>query len=202
MFFVNSQEKYQLRLKILEEGLRMPSSNSSGQPSSEAKPLRNGLSVASRRQSLGGAGADKIPKFTTNGSSANNKRSPSPRPSSLSVSSSMVLRRAKGVSKSFDGGSRDLSHSVTSLISKTKISGKFANTSLDCGGSEEKERGEGLKNEELVDSIDSKDNKPNEEQVSGFLYDLLQKEVVMLRKACEEKDQGLKDKESAIEVSY
>jgi Microtubule-associated protein 70 len=201
VIFVNSQEKYQLRLKILEEGLRMPS-NSSGHTNSEGKPLRNGTSVVSRRQSLGGAGTDKIPNLIFNGSSVNNKRLPSPRPSSLLVSSSMVLRRAKGVSKSFDGGSRDLSHSVTSLISKTNKFGNFANTSLDCGGSEEKEKGEGLKNEEQVDSNNSKDVEPNEEQVSGFLYDLLQKEVVILRKACEAKDQGLRDKDSAVEVNY
>jgi Microtubule-associated protein 70 len=179
----------------------MPS-NSSVHTNSEVKPLRNGTSVFPRRQSLGGAGADKIPKLTSNGSSVNNKRSPSPRTSSLSVSSSMVLRRAKGVSKSFDGGSRDLSRSVTSLISKTNKFGKFANTSLDCGDSEEKEKGEGLKNEEQVDSNNSKDTELNEEQVSGFLYDLLQKEVIVLRKACEEKDQGLMDKDSAIEVNY
>jgi hypothetical protein len=36
--------------------------------------------------------------------------------------------------------------------------------------------------------------------VSGVLYDMLQKEVVSLRKACHEKDQSLKDKDDAIEV--
>ncbi|KAJ4801067.1 Microtubule-associated protein 70-2 [Rhynchospora pubera] len=192
------KEKYQLRLRVLEDGLRMPS-NSSGRTNSEGKPLSNGVSVVSRRQSLGGAGIDKIPKLTSNGT-VNNKRSPSPRPSSLSVSSSMVLRRAKGVSKSFDGGSRELSRSATSLISKTKKSGDFANTSLDGGVSEEKEKRGVLKNEQQLDLNNSKDNEPIEEQVSGFLYELLQKEVVTLRKACQEKDQGLKDKESAIEM--
>lgn len=177
--------------------------NSSGRTNSEGKPLRNDISVVSRRQSLGGAGAaDKVHKLISNGSSVNNKRSPSPRPSSLSVSSNMVLRRAKGASKSFDGGSRDLSRSVTSLTSNTNKSGNFAKTPLGVGVSEEKEKGEGLRNEEQVDSNISKDNEPNEEQVSGFLYDMLQKEVITLRKACEEKDQGLKDQNSAIEVSY
>ncbi|KAJ1701432.1 hypothetical protein LUZ63_001211 [Rhynchospora breviuscula] len=190
------KEKYQLRLRVLEDGLRMPS-NSSGRTNSEGKPLSNGVSVVSRRQSLG-AGTDKIPKLTSNGT-VNNKRSPSPRPSSLSVSSSMVLRRAKGVSKSFDGGSRELSRSATSLISKPKKSGDFANTSLDGGVSEEKKGGV-LKNEQQLDLNNSKDNEPIEEQVSGFLYELLQKEVVTLRKACQEKEQGLKDKDSAIEM--
>lgn len=177
--------------------------NSSGRTNSEGKPLRNDISVVSRRQSLGGAGAaDKVHRLISNGSSVNNKRSPSPRPSSLSVSSSMVLRRAKGASKSFDGGSRDLSRSVTPLTSNTNKSGNFAKTPLGVGVSEEKEKGEGLRNEEQVDSNISKDNEPNEEQVSGFLYDMLQKEVITLRKACEEKDQGLMDQNSVIEVSY
>ena len=43
--------------------------------------------------------------------------------------------------------------------------------------------------------------KPEQEDyVSGMLYDMLQKEVVYLRKACNERDQTLKDKDDAIEV--
>lgn len=40
----------------------------------------------------------------------------------------------------------------------------------------------------------------NEDYVSGLLYDMLQKEVIALRKACHEKDHSLKDKDNAIEV--
>ena len=43
-----------------------------------------------------------------------------------------------------------------------------------------------------VDSVDS---------VPSVLYDFLQKEVIALRKAGHEKDQSLKDKDDAIEVS-
>ena len=39
-----------------------------------------------------------------------------------------------------------------------------------------------------------------EDTVPGLLYDLLQKEVIALRKAGHEKDQSLKDKDDAIEV--
>lgn len=39
-----------------------------------------------------------------------------------------------------------------------------------------------------------------EDCVSGILYDMLQKEVMMLRRVCHEKDQNLKDKDNAIEV--
>ncbi|PQQ06438.1 hypothetical protein Pyn_19216 [Prunus yedoensis var. nudiflora] len=40
----------------------------------------------------------------------------------------------------------------------------------------------------------------HEDYVSGVLYDMLQKEVVSLRKAGHEKDQTLKDKDDAIEM--
>ncbi|XP_051138815.1 microtubule-associated protein 70-1-like [Andrographis paniculata] len=39
-----------------------------------------------------------------------------------------------------------------------------------------------------------------EDYVSGVLYDMLQKEVMMLRKACHEKNQSMKDKDNAIEM--
>jgi hypothetical protein len=41
-----------------------------------------------------------------------------------------------------------------------------------------------------------------EDSVPGVMYDLLQKEVVALRKAGHEKDQSLKDKDDAIEVDF
>ncbi|XP_014489776.1 microtubule-associated protein 70-1 isoform X2 [Vigna radiata var. radiata] len=40
----------------------------------------------------------------------------------------------------------------------------------------------------------------NEDCVSGMLYDMMQKEVISLRKSCHEKDQTLKDKDDAIEM--
>ncbi|RVW35940.1 Microtubule-associated protein 70-1 [Vitis vinifera] len=39
-----------------------------------------------------------------------------------------------------------------------------------------------------------------DDSVSGVLYDMLQKEVITLRRACHEKDQSLKDKDDAIEM--
>ncbi|KAF7832212.1 microtubule-associated protein 70-2-like [Senna tora] len=39
-----------------------------------------------------------------------------------------------------------------------------------------------------------------EDSLPGILYDLLQKEVLALRKASHEKDQNLKDKDDAIEM--
>ncbi|AQL00735.1 Microtubule-associated protein 70-1 [Zea mays] len=59
-------------------------------------------------------------------------------------------------------------------------------------------------NERADNNTDEKSNettnKNSAETVSGFLYDMLQKEVISLRKSCHEKDQILKDKDDAIEM--
>ncbi|KAJ9544029.1 hypothetical protein OSB04_023736 [Centaurea solstitialis] len=49
-------------------------------------------------------------------------------------------------------------------------------------------------------NVKEKDKSNLEDFVSGMLYDMLQKEVLTLRKACHQKDQNLKDKDSAIEI--
>ncbi|PWA45180.1 microtubule-associated protein 70 [Artemisia annua] len=47
---------------------------------------------------------------------------------------------------------------------------------------------------------DEKDKSKPEDFVSGMLYDMLQKEVLTLQKACHQKDQNIKDKNNTIEV--
>ncbi|KAJ0713847.1 putative microtubule-associated protein [Helianthus annuus] len=52
------------------------------------------------------------------------------------------------------------------------------------------------------DHADEKDKSKSksEDFVSGMLYDMLQKEVLNLQKACHQKDQNLKEKENTIEI--
>ncbi|KAI7748774.1 hypothetical protein M8C21_022778, partial [Ambrosia artemisiifolia] len=52
------------------------------------------------------------------------------------------------------------------------------------------------------DHTDEKDKSKSksEDFVSGMLYDMLQKEVLNLQKACQQKDQNLKEKENTIEI--
>ncbi|XP_015895395.1 microtubule-associated protein 70-1 [Ziziphus jujuba] len=177
------KEKYHLRLKVLEESLRgTPNSNNRSTP--EGRSISNG---PSRRQSLGGA--DNISKLTSNGFLP--KRTPS---RSLSSSTSSVLKHAKGTSKSFDGGTRSLDRGKV-LLNGTSPSFSF-NQSCDA-----------TKDSEATNWKGNLDDKPNEfptvdteDSVPGVLYDLLQKEVVALRKAGHEKDQSLKDKDDAIEM--
>ncbi|KAJ4762671.1 Microtubule-associated protein 70-2 [Rhynchospora pubera] len=149
------KEKYHLRLKVLEEGLRMSASGAR-------------TSVSSRRQPNGGANS---------GSKANGflARRPSFQMRSSSTATTIVSH-AKGASKSFDG--RLVNGSGHSLNGSTDDSEN---------NSDEKINGE-LSNGE------------SEDTVSGLLYDMLQKEVISLRKACHEKDQSLKDKDDAIEM--
>uniref|UniRef100_A0A453R9Z8 Uncharacterized protein n=1 Tax=Aegilops tauschii subsp. strangulata TaxID=200361 RepID=A0A453R9Z8_AEGTS len=174
------KEKYQLRLKVLEDGLRGPPSGSS-RPPTEGKSFSNG---PSRRLSLGGA--DNMSKVSPNGLLT--RRSPSFHSrSSLSSSSSLILKHAKGTSKSFDGGTRSLD--------RGKVHGNgshLLNKSTDAVKDREANNADQRSNETT--------NSNSIEMVSGFLYNMLQKEVVSLRKACHEKDQSLKDKDDAIEM--
>lgn len=178
------KEKFQLRLKVLEESLRGNSTNSN-RSAPEGRSISNG-----RRQSLGGVDAmSKANGFLP-------KRSPTLQSrSSLTSSASMMLRHAKGVSKSFDGGTRSLDRG------KIMLNGASQNyaPSKSC---------EASKDTEVQDTPkESPDEKPIErpaadkdDSVPGVVYDLLQKEVIALRKAALEKDQSLKDKDDAIEM--
>ena len=178
------QEKYQLRLKVLEESLRGSSSSNRSTP--DGRGISNG---PSRRQSLGGA--DIISKLTSNGFLSKRTQS-----RSLSSSTSSVLKHAKGTSKSFDGGTRSLDRS-----SKLLLNGAGQNHSFN-------QPRDGTKDTETPSPWKgNSDEKPNEftpadtkDSVPGILYELLQKQVVALRKAGHEKDQSLKDKDDAIEV--
>jgi hypothetical protein len=100
-----------------------------------------------------------------------------------STTTTTLVNHAKGASKSFDGGCRSLDRY------KGHVNGIGMNVSADS--SEDKES----------NNSDEKEVVEQEDTVSGMLYDMLQKEVVALRKACHEKDQSLKDKDDAVEVT-
>ncbi|KAA0032457.1 microtubule-associated protein 70-1 [Cucumis melo var. makuwa] len=181
------KEKYQLRLRVLEESLR-GSSGGNNRSTPEGRSISNG---PSRRQSLGGV--DNISKLTSNGFLS--KRTPGSQFRSLSSSSSTVLKHAKGTSKSFDGGTRSLDRG------KVSLNGLLPSYSFNqsCDATKDSEV-----NNDWKSNPDEKGNESptieSEDSVPGTLYDLLQKEVIALRKAGHEKDQSLKDKDDAIEM--
>ncbi|KAJ3672886.1 hypothetical protein LUZ60_006260 [Juncus effusus] len=139
------KEKFHLRLKVLEEGLRISASGARPKQSTTSKS--NGF--LARR-----------PSFQTR-----------------SANTATIVSHAKGASKSFDGR----------LVNG---SGCANGSGVDGEGEEGKEGANG----------EATGGETGEDTVSGVLYDMLQKEVVGLRKACHEKDQSLKDKDDAIEM--
>ncbi|GMH20348.1 hypothetical protein Nepgr_022189 [Nepenthes gracilis] len=178
------KEKYQLRLKVLEESLR-GTSTGNNRTTSEGRTLSN-----EHRQSLGGA--DNIAK--ANGFLL--KRAPSFQSrSSLTSSTSMMLRHAKGVSKSFDGGTRSLDRgkilfngtSRAYTLSQSSEGARDNESQNSCQGNSDEKQNE-------FQPVDTEDSVP------GAFYLLLQKEVIALRKAGHEKDQSMKDKDDAIEI--
>ncbi|CAN7102348.1 unnamed protein product [Brassica rapa subsp. narinosa] len=178
------KEKFQLRLKVLEESLRGPPSGGN-RTTPEGRSISNG---PSRRQSLGGA--DVIPKLTSNGFFS--KRTPSSQFRSLSSSASTVLKHARGTSKSFDGGSRSLDRSK--LLTNERSSKFPLNQSSE--GTSEGDSPNSTKQEESEKPAGGASN----DSVPGVLHDLLQKEVITLRKAAHDKDQSIRDKDEAIEM--
>lgn len=167
----------------------MRSPNTAPRGSSDGRSSSNG---PSRRQSLGGA--ENISKLTSNGFLP--KRSPSFQ--LRSSGSSSVLKHAKGTSKSFDGGSRSLDRS------KVLLNGLGPNfkQSQSCDGTKETETQSSTWKATQEEKPSDIQVTETEDTVSGLLYDMLQKEVMSLRKAGHEKDQSLKDKDDAIEVGF
>ncbi|WJZ93804.1 hypothetical protein VitviT2T_012713 [Vitis vinifera] len=182
------KEKYQLRFKVLEERLRAsPSGNL--RTTSEGRSISNG---PSRRQSLGGA--ENLSRSASNGFAL--RRTANSQSGSIrSNSASVLLRNAKISSRSFDGGSRSLDRDKVipnaarkhEVLTDTNDQIQNAKTIGTHEASTNGNRSEKTKSE-LDDSV------------SGVLYDMLQKEVITLRRACHEKDQSLKDKDDAIEM--
>uniref|UniRef100_A0A1J3GDG1 Microtubule-associated protein 70-4 n=1 Tax=Noccaea caerulescens TaxID=107243 RepID=A0A1J3GDG1_NOCCA len=178
------KEKFILRLRVLEDSLKRPTSSSNrGTPGGTS--TSNG---PSRRQSL--AGAETSPKLTSNGS-LTKRTAPSSQLRSLSTSASTILKHAKGTSISFDGGTRTLDRNKV-LINRPGLS-----FPLNHQSSEGTSGGDSLSS---MKGEESDDKSASNDSVSGVLYDLLQKEVITLRKAAHEKDQSLRDKDEAIEM--
>ncbi|KAI3436992.1 uncharacterized protein J3R85_005711 [Psidium guajava] len=174
------KEKYQLRFRVLEEKLK--GSNGNARMHSEGKST-NGHS---RRLSL--SGLEHLSRQHSNGS-FQKKASNAPASLLRSNSASILLRHARVSSASFDGGSKSLD--------------KLMPNSTDNGNATDI-AGEQTKSTEMIEIANGNHNgkaQPEDEDfVSGTLYDILQKEVIALRKAGHEKDQSLKEKDDAIEM--
>lgn len=108
-----------------------------------------------------------------------------------SNSANTLLKSSKISSRSFDGGSRSLDKMIPNSAEKDHAQeniGDLTQTTEMNSSSEEIANGNHTEKAEREDCV------------SGVLYDMLQKEVITLRKVCNEKDQSLKEKDNAIEV--
>ncbi|KAK2995864.1 hypothetical protein RJ640_012073 [Escallonia rubra] len=133
-------------------------------------------------------------------------------PGGVSCPTSEVKSRSNGLSRRQSlGGAENLSRiSPNGFLSRKTIGSIRSNgahaTEYDHrptnAGEQVQSNGNDCKLEENGDGPIEKIKTQHEDYVSGMLYDMLQKEVITLRKACHEKDQGLKDKDDAIEEKY
>ncbi|CAL0322929.1 unnamed protein product [Lupinus luteus] len=183
------KEKYQLRFKVLEERIKASNGNSK-MLASEGKNI---VSRHSRRQSFGGA--ESLSVSSSNGF-LSRKNSSSKSGSLRSNNASVLLTHTKHSSRSFDGGSRSLERVRPTSDANANVLNNMATNTDDQ-----------ITTTETTTTRESANSTPNEkskseheDHVSGLLYDMLQKEVISLRKACREKDQALKDKDDAIEM--
>ncbi|KAI4300887.1 hypothetical protein L6164_034214 [Bauhinia variegata] len=183
------KEKYQLRFKVLEERIKGSNNNSK----ITASDRRNIAGGPSRRQSFGGA--ESLSRSSSNGYLSRktlNSKSGSPRSNSASV----LIKHAKLSSRSFDGGNGSLEKKRPTSDAHGRDKMPAATNDLASSTTEAMTTHEESANGTPIE----KSKAEHEDYVSGMLYDMLQKEVISLRKACLEKDQSLKDKDDAIEM--
>ncbi|GAB2221657.1 hypothetical protein Drorol1_Dr00012842 [Drosera rotundifolia] len=165
------KEKYLLRFKVLEERMRTTPSSNFSRMIPEVRTTSNGCP---RRLSFGGA--EVLSAMSSNGHAS--KKSTNSSAGSLRANDAVsLLKNAKLMPRPFDDDD-DRPQEGHKLFPSPKANGISP-----------------------VNDIDQEPKgKENNDTVSGALYDMLQKEVINLRKACHEKDQILKDKDSALEI--
>ncbi|KAJ1436021.1 Microtubule-associated protein 70 [Sesbania bispinosa] len=182
------KEKYQLRFKILEDRIKASNGNSK----LTALDGRNMASGPSRRQSIGGA--EILSGSYSNGYPSRKSSSSISKSGSVRSNSAIVLlKHAKLSSRSFDGGSRSLERERPTSVANER-------DNMPTKTNDQTTKTVTTHTESANGTPIEKTRADNEDYVSGMLYDMLQKEVISLRKACQEKDQTLKDKDDAIEM--
>lgn len=227
------QEKLQLRLKVLEEGLQS-GNGTVRRPVVEAKRSSSVTTNGSTRRTT--SGSEEGSRLLANGSRTRRSAVAQLR---SSMSSSTLLKNGR-MTSSFDGGrstdggaspkgkpftngfeelrtgrKNSAEAGKSSRPASPKISGPAssqypvpaspkksgpASLQISAPASPESEKASEVAQEKAESTAPAADSEID--TVSGVLYDMLQKEVITLRKAMHEKDQSLKDKDDAIEVCY
>ncbi|OMO64681.1 Myosin II heavy chain-like protein [Corchorus olitorius] len=187
------KEKFKLRLKILEDGLKHVSSfsvnpkNASSSPKPEKTSNLLGFLTSSgglRKRSTSQPRASRscllqqpnVETETPNSSAGINKL----------ASGENVVRRNLWVSRCKVADSNDKENAEMKVNTNSNVSNQDGDSTSTSTASDER------KNNEHRGNAD--------DMVSGFLYDRLQKEVINLRKCCEAKDSSLNAKNEEIKI--
>ncbi|ONK78818.1 uncharacterized protein A4U43_C02F22750 [Asparagus officinalis] len=178
------KERFQLRLKVVEDGLK--------------SSLRSGIhyenrsnAFLSRSRSVNGADVSfnpSSPVVSIRKSPASGSRSPA-----LPSPTTTMLKNAKGASKSFDGGRSSVDDQCGAKPFGYAYKNDYLRDDTVSSTSSDVEENKTGRPTDLLESV-------GDDFVSGVFYDVLQKEVIALRKACHEKEQCLKDKDNSIEM--
>ncbi|KAJ8510477.1 hypothetical protein OPV22_000911 [Ensete ventricosum] len=174
------KERLQLRLKVVEDGLR--------------SSLRSGIRYDIRSSPIGLGrsrsinGSETSSGSLSGGTGTRKPFAPIGKSSTISSPSSTLLKHAKGASKSFDGG-RVID--VDDYRSKSSED-TYVHDSLEKDIASMEELSSGKPSHAMDDVRD--------DYVAVVFYDILQKEVITLRKSLHEKDQCLKDKDNSTEM--
>ncbi|THU55947.1 hypothetical protein C4D60_Mb11t12020 [Musa balbisiana] len=181
------KERLQLRLKVVEDGLR--------------SSLRSGIRYDIRSSPIGLGrsrsinGSETSSGSLSGGTGSRKPFAPIGKSSTISSPSSTLLRHAKGASKSFDGGrviDVDDYRSKSSEDTYVHDSLEKDIEQLSATGASMEELSGG-KPSHVMDDV-------RDDYVSVVFYDILQKEVITLRKSLHEKDQCLRDKDNSTEM--
>ncbi len=174
---------------MLEEGLR-PSTSRRQSGGSAEEAVRSASNGPTRRLSTG---SEEASRLLSNGSRRQRSAVSQLR---ASVASTTLLRNGRMTSQSFDGG-RPLDAASSNRL--RPFSNGFEE--LRAGRKNAVEATKNLEGADLPsEKVDIGTSVGADDTVSSLLYDMLQKEVVALRKSSHEKDQSLRDKDDALEV--
>lgn len=176
------KDKFKLRLKVLEEAVRGGASSNgvgafrSSQLEYQRRPSRtNGSSH--RGQLVCGVDSARTEPTRKYSASSDNSLTEKETPDLVDVDG--IINGSSDMTSLISNGHEEL---------KTGDHGVPTNTNID-----------GL-DESAVENSDNKICKEIDDTVSGVFYDMLQREVITLRKTCHDKDLTVKDKEDMIKV--
>ncbi|KAH0986031.1 hypothetical protein GBA52_013208 [Prunus armeniaca] len=198
------KEKLKLRLKTLEEGLKHVSSfNPHLCVSPKAEKSSNFLGFLKSNGGLGKRSTSQ-PRASTI-----SRSSPVQQPNSDKEAGNAAgqLKRSNSLRKKYGSGELMLKKSLWASRSKVVDIGEKENTEMKANNDTNKndDRMVAAEIEAQAGGNEDSPNKistscDNEDMVSGFLYDRLQKEVLNLRRHCEAKESDMNAKDQEIKM--